>query len=98
MEVEGGSIALSPAAVGGRRGRSAKKLKLVTKKTVKRMLKKMGMRPPRGGAGPATALVAPVPEANKIKALADGAAPSGGRRHRKTGRKSHRRSRKFFGF
>jgi hypothetical protein len=94
-EVKGGSIALSPAAVGGRRGRSSKKLKLVKKKTVKRMLKKMGMKM-RGGA---TAVVAPAPEANAMKALAaTGTAVTGGR-HRKSRRagKSHRRSRKYLG-
>jgi hypothetical protein len=79
-----GFTALSPAAVGGRR-RSAKKLKLVKKKTVRRMLKKMGMKM-RGGAataGPgAVAMEAPVADAVKEAA-------AGGRR-----RKSHRKSRR----
>jgi hypothetical protein len=82
-----GFTALSPAAVGGRR-RSAKKLKLVKKKTVRRMLKKMGMKM-RGGAataGPgAVAMEAPVADAVKDAA-------AGGRR--RSHRKSHRKSRR----
>lgn len=93
---EGGSIALSPAAVGGRRGRSSKKLKLVKKKTVRRMLKKMGMKMRGGVAGPAAAVV-PASTADAVKSVADGAAASGGRRHRKSARKSHRRGKSLFG-
>ena len=44
----GGALALSPAAAGGRR-RSHKKLRVVKKKTVRKMLKKMGLKM-RGGA------------------------------------------------
>lgn len=90
----GGSIALSPAAVGGRRGRSSKKLKLVKKKTVRRMLKKLGMKM-RGGAGAGpSAVVAPAPVADAVKEVAD--APMGGRRR---GRKGKSRSRRgVFGF
>lgn len=84
-----GFTALSPAAVGGRRG-SAKKLKLVKKKTVRRMLKKLGMKM-RGG-GP-DAVVAPAAAADAVKAVAD--APAGGRR--KSSRKSHRRGKSLFG-
>lgn len=91
-----GFTALSPAPVGGRRGRSSKKLKLVKKKTVRRMLKKMGMKmrggAPAAAAGPGSvALEAPVADAVKDAA-------AGGRRRGRSGRKSHRRSRKFFGF
>jgi hypothetical protein len=87
----GGSIALSPAAVSGGRRRSNKKLKLVKKKTVRKMLKKMGMKM-RGG-GPAAAVV-PAATAEAVEKVAD--APAMGGRRRKG--KSHRRSRKFFGF
>jgi hypothetical protein len=80
----GGSIALSPAAVGGRRGRSSKKLKLVKKKTVRRMLKKLGMKM-RGGAD---ATLAPAAAADAVAKVADGATATGGRRHRKSARKS----------
>ena len=43
-----GGYALSPAAVGGRRRSHKHKLRLVKKKTVRRMLKKMGLKM-RGG-------------------------------------------------
>ena len=45
----GGGSALSPAHVGGRRRRSSKKLRLVKKRTVRRMLAKKGLKM-RGGA------------------------------------------------
>jgi len=77
------AFSLSPAAVGGRRG-SKKKLKLVKKKTVRRMLKKLGMKM-RGGAD---AAVVPEKAADAVAKLAD--APAGGRRRHG---KSHRRSR-----
>ena len=84
---------LTPGLVGGRR-RSVKKLKLVKKKTVRRMLKKMGMKM-RGGApelaGPGkVAMDAPAADA-AVKAAA---APAGGRRH-KSHKKSHRRKSLF---
>jgi hypothetical protein len=85
----GGSIALSPAAVGGRRGRSSKKLKLVKKKTVRRMLKKLGMKM-RGGAG-ADAVVTSAPVADAVKAAADAPA-AGGRRHRRRSGKSSKKA------
>ena len=51
MSSEGGSMsALSPLPLSGGRRRSHKKLRMVKKKTVKRMLKKMGLKM-RGGAG-----------------------------------------------
>jgi hypothetical protein len=87
-----GFTALSPAAVGGRR-RSNKKLKLVKKKTVRRMLKKMGLKM-RGGAaaGPGSVAV----EAPVADAVKDAAA--GGRRHKSSRRgKSHRRGKSLFG-
>lgn len=71
--------ALSPAAVGGRR----RKLKLVTKKQARKMLKKLGHKM-RGGAE--TAPVA-VPEA-----MVDAAAPKGGKRTRRHSSVSRRRS------
>ena len=65
---------------GRRRGHSAKKLRLVKKKTVRRMLAKKGLKM-RGGADAA------VPSAPAVE---------GGRRHKKTHKKSHRR-RSIFG-
>lgn len=76
----------APAPLGGRRRRSMKKLRLVKKKTVRRMLAKQGLKM-RGG-GPEPALPA---EASS------GPAPAGGRRHRKSHRKSHRRGKSLFG-
>ena len=72
--VTGGSAsALAPLPVGGRRHR---KLKLVTRKTARKALKRMGLKM-RGGEAAAA------PEA-----AASAPAPAGGRRHR---RRSHRR-------
>jgi len=93
----GGSSALSPAAVGGRR-RSRKGLKthlrLVKKKTVRKMLAKKGLRM-RGGAEPAKT-DGVVPATGEV--VKDAAPAMGGRRHRKTaGRRKSRRSRKVFG-
>ena len=71
------------APVGGRR-RSGKKLHLVKKSTVRRMLKKHGLKM-RGGAGsPASGDAVPTPGSDSVM---------GGRR-RKSHRKSHRRSRR----
>lgn len=84
----------SPLPLGGRRGRSAKKLRLVKKKTVRRMLAAKGLKMRGGGAEPS-----PAPEAAK-----SGPAPTapsmGGRRrksHGKSHRKSHRRGKSLFG-
>jgi hypothetical protein len=95
-EVTGGA-ALSPLPLGGRR-RSHKKLRVVKKKTVRRMLKKMGMKM-RGGA---TGELTPdklVSDKGAVGAVvpAEGDAAKGGRRRHRTGRKSARRSRKLFG-
>jgi len=78
----------APAPLGGRR-RSAKKLRLVKKKTVRRMLAKQGLKMRGGGPEPALAAEA-----------SSGPAPTtGGRRksHSKKHRKSHRRSKSLFG-
>lgn len=75
------STAGNSAPFGGRRRRSAKKLRLVKKKTVRRMLAKQGLKM-RGGAEPSTTAEAGV------------APPAGGRRHRKSHRKTHRRHRR----
>jgi hypothetical protein len=86
-----GGSALSPAAVGGRRLKTGKKLRLVKKSTVRKVLAKEGFRM-RGGADAA----APVPDDKVVKedgGLAPAAAPAGGRRRRKTaGRRKGRRS------
>jgi hypothetical protein len=81
---------LTPAPVGGKR-RSHKKLRMVKKKTVRKMLKKMGLKMRGGAAGEVTA----------DKVVDDKAAPgvvvppaSGGRRRHT--KKTHRR-RSLFG-
>jgi hypothetical protein len=76
--MEGGS-ALSPASVGGRR--RSHKLRLVKKKTVRRMLAKKGLKMRGGG----TEGMAPPSGA------ASAAAPVGGRRHRRSHKRTHRR-------
>lgn len=87
----GGGIALAPLPVGGRR-RSAKKLRVVKKKTVRRMLKKMGLKMRggnyhMGGAGEG---------GDGAEGAAEGSgAEAGGRRRRRTGKKS--RKHKVFG-
>jgi hypothetical protein len=95
--VEGGALALSPAAVGGRR-RSHKKLRVVKKKTVRKMLKKMGLKM-RGGAPAADPVVVKPetlvadPASKPVVAVTGGGDPyMGGRRRRHT-KKTHRRSR-----
>jgi hypothetical protein len=89
-DMEGGAFAsaLSPASVGGRRRRSMKKLRLVKKKTVRRMLARQGLRMRGGGPSPALASEA------KSAPLPTGT--MGGRR-RKSHRKSHRRRKSLFG-
>ena len=82
---------VAPGKTGGRR-RSAKKLRLVKKRTVRRMLKKMGMKM-RGGEG-ATGTT----DAAEAPGTGEGEGMDGGRRRRRSHkRKSHRRSRKVFG-
>jgi len=91
MEELNGGSPLSPASVGGRR-RSHKKLRMVKKKTVKRMLKKMGLKMRGGASGEVTG-------ANVVTdPAATGALipPASGGRRRKGG-KSHRRSKGLFG-
>jgi hypothetical protein len=78
MEGTASNLVSNAAPAGGRRHRSrrhsGKKLRLVKKKTVRRMLKKMGLKM-RGGAGEP----APSTEADSAPA-----APMGGRRRRKS--------------
>lgn len=92
--VTGGSIALSPAAVGGRRH----KLKLVTKKKARKVLKKLGLKIRGGAALPETAPVA-LPEKTVAAAgpvggadeMPEVPAPAAGRRRKtKKGKKSRR--------
>jgi hypothetical protein len=95
--MEGGSSALSPAAVGGRRRKTGKKLRLVKKTTVRKLLAKKGLKM-RGGAEAGVPAGTDVLETGKL-APADAPA-EGGRRRRRTGRKSRksrRGSRKLFG-
>lgn len=91
------STAGNSAPFGGRRGSRGKKLRMVKKKTVRRMLKKMGMKMRGGGEGSvavtptqakAVSEVAGGPDATK---LGGGETEEmGGRRHRK---RSHKRTR-----
>lgn len=85
VELSSVGTSAAPLPIGGRR-RSAKKLRLVKKKTVRRMLAAKGLKM-RGGGDPS-----PAPAAGK-----SGPAPTmGGRRH-KSHRKSHRRRKSLFG-
>jgi len=89
----GGGIALAPLPVGGRR-RSAKKLRVVKKKTVRRMLKKMGLKMRGGnyhmGGGDGG-------EGGEGGEGATGEGAEGGRRRRRrTGKKSKKG--KLFGY
>jgi hypothetical protein len=103
--VVGGAIPLAPATVGGRRH----KLKLVTKKKARKLLKKMGLKM-RGGEAAAMPENAPVavPEAVAKMGGADemaaapeveapAAAPAAGRR-RKTKRGGKKSRRSIFGY
>lgn len=88
----GGSIALSPAVVGGRR----RKLKLVTKKAARKALKKLGMKM-RGGADEPVVADAktsvPVTTAGGDPMEVAPVPATGARRHRKGGKtKKARRS------
>jgi len=85
-----------PAPVGGRRRRTMKKLRLVKKKTVRRMLARQGLRM-RGGGAYMGGNPDPTPASEAVKS---GPAPTttgtmGGRRHRKSHGKSHRRKSLF---
>lgn len=82
------STAGNSAAFGGRR--KSKKLRLVKKKTVRRMLKKMGLKM-RGGAEGAVAM-----EPEAAKTVIEGAkAPTGGRR--RSHKRGPKRGRSLFG-
>ena len=83
MSTEGGS-ALSPLPLTGGRRRSHKKLRMVKKKTVKRMLKKMGLKMRGGASGEVTG--------DKVvtDSSSTGAVVSKGGRRRKTHRKSRK--------
>ena len=75
----GGALALSPAAVGGRRHH---KMRKVSAKTIKRTLHKLGMKPKgrvvlKGGEG---------------EVAADGAAPAAEGGRRRSEKKTKRRS------
>lgn len=79
--ISGGTGAAAAPFAGGRR-RSHKKLRLVKKKTVRKMLARAGLKM-RGGAPGDAPAAAP--------------AAMGGRRHRKSHKKTHRRRRSLFG-
>jgi hypothetical protein len=84
--------AANAAPVGGRRHRSHKKsLKLVKKKTVRRMLKKMGLKMRGGDPTGATA------DGAKLEVAAPAAPVAGGRRHRSRKHGSRRTTRSLFG-
>jgi hypothetical protein len=88
-----GGSALSPAAVGGRRLKTGKKLRLVKKNTVRKILAVKGLRM-RGGADAGTAENEVVKEdGTTAKAASVLPGLAGGRRRRKTaGRRKGRRS------
>jgi hypothetical protein len=79
--------------VGGRRRHRSHKLRLVKKKTVRRMLKKMGLKMRGGDPTGATA------DGAKLAVAAPAAPAMGGRRHRsrRGGRRHTRRGRSLFG-
>jgi len=77
------------APTGGRR-RSHKKLRLVKKKTVRRMLAKMGKRMRGGGAVEGYSTT--------VNSTTGNSAPVGGRRHGRSHKKTHRRRRGMFHF
>lgn len=79
--MDGGS-ALSPASVGGRR-RSHKKLRLVKKKTVRRMLAKKGLKMRGGGED----MTNGAPSGAASAAAPVGGPVGGRRRSRKTRRR-----------
>jgi hypothetical protein len=82
------------APFGGRR-RSHKKLRLVKKKTVRRMLKKMGLKM-RGGASAPDMVTTPAgADAMKEVAKEPSAPATAGRRHRKSKGRSHKRKSLF---
>jgi hypothetical protein len=80
-----------PAPVGGRRRRTMKKLRLVKKKTVRRMLARQGLRMRGGGADPT-----PAPESVESGPAPTTTGTMGGRRHRKSHGK-RRRGKSLFG-
>jgi len=82
-----GNSAPVTSLIGGKR-RSMKKLRMVKKKTVRKMLKKMGLKM-RGGATPG---VVPDPAAPLVVTKPDGSAEGGKRRTKKTSRRHRRRS------
>ena len=87
MESVGGSAhALSPAAAGGRRSRRHHKLRMVKKKTVRKMLARQGLKM-RGG------------DPDGVVKAAEGApaAAMGGRRRRSHKRSHRSRGRSLFG-
>ena len=89
------STAGNSAAFGGRR--KSKKLRLVKKKTVRRMLKKMGLKM-RGGAG-ADAVAMEPKAAEAVTKAAETVAPVGGRRHSRgrSHKRGPKRGRSLFG-
>jgi hypothetical protein len=95
------SSAGNSAPFGGRRHRShGKKLRMVKKKTVRRMLKKMGLKM-RGG-NPGSVAVTPnqakavdeVANGPDVTKIGGGEDEMGGRRRRRSHKRTHRRSHK----
>jgi hypothetical protein len=83
---------LTPAPLSGGRRRSHKKLRMVKKKTVRKMLKKMGLKMRGGAAGEVTGdKVVTDPKATGA------VVPSGGRRGKSHGKTHKRRGKSFLG-
>jgi len=99
------STAGNSAPFGGRRRSHGKKLRMVKKKTVRRMLKKMGMKM-RGGVGGPSAVPVTSEQADAVAKVASGPPAMGGtqhmggedemggRRRRRSHKRTHRRSHK----
>ena len=88
-----GGSALSPAAVGGRRLKTGKKLRLVKKTTVRKLLAKKGLRM-RGGAEAGVATDEAVKEDGETVKAASVLPAMGGRRRRTAKKAGRRKSRR----
>ena len=89
----GGAIPLSPAAAGGSRKAKSVSVKRVSAKTIRRALKRLGMKPKgpvilKGGVDPAPEVAVGSP----------GAVQGGSRKTKKAARRRRGRGRGMFGY